>query len=62
MKKNYQSFNKTIALIYLAVIISTSQFIQAQVTYTFSFTGSVQTFVVPSCVNTITLDVRPAPG
>jgi hypothetical protein len=62
MKKNYQSFNKTIALIYLAVIISTSQFIQAQVTYTFSFTGSVQTFVVPSCVNTITLDVSGSQG
>jgi len=36
--------------------------INAQVTQTFSHTGSMQTFTVPSCVSTISLDVRGAEG
>jgi hypothetical protein len=36
--------------------------INAQTTFTYNFTGSVQTFTVPSCVSSITLDVRGAQG
>lgn len=37
-------------------------FCQAQTTQTFSYTGSVQTFVVPGCVNSVTIDVLGAKG
>lgn len=36
--------------------------INAQTTFTYNFTGSVQTFTVPSCVSSITVDVRGAQG
>ena len=34
----------------------------AQTTVTFNYTGSVQTFTVPSCVTSLTIDVRGAQG
>src|SRR5687767_11231981 len=41
----------------LAVFTST-----AQVTQTFSYTGSVQTYVVPSCADSIVVDISGAEG
>ena len=38
------------------------QFLTAQTTTTFNYTGSMQTFVVPPCVNSITVDMSGAEG
>ena len=40
----------------------TSSFAIAQTLQTFNFTGSMQTFTVPNCVSTVTVDARGAQG
>ena len=45
---------------FISILLNTGVF--AQTTQTFSYTGSVQTFTVPPCVGTITVDVRGAEG
>lgn len=61
MKKNYLQLIPI--LLVMACYFSQSGFrLHAQVVQTFSYTGAVQTFVVPSCVSTITLDVKGAQG
>lgn len=42
--------------------IFSSIFLQAQTTVTYNYTGSVQTFVVPACVTTITVDATGGKG
>jgi hypothetical protein len=53
MKKNLLSFF-TLAITSLSTL--------AQTTQTFNYTGDVQTFVIPSCVTSITFDVIAASG
>ena len=38
------------------------QFLTAQTTQTFNYTGSVQTFTVPSCVSSIVIQAKGAQG
>jgi gliding motility-associated-like protein len=46
----------------LALFLSFQGFISAQTTVTFNYTGAMQTWVVPPCVYTVTIDVRGAKG
>jgi len=55
MKKNLYNLFLFCALVFLSQI-------KAQSTQTFSFTGTVQTFTVPPCVGTLTVDVRGGEG
>ncbi len=50
------------SLLFFGLSVSLNQQAQAQVTQTLSFTGTVQTFVVPPCVSTITLELYGAQG
>lgn len=61
MKKNYQKVIP-ILVVMACYFSQNGNRLKAQVVQTFSYTGSVQTFVVPSCVSTITLDVKGAQG
>ncbi|HLG35876.1 MAG TPA: glycine-rich protein [Bacteroidia bacterium] len=51
---------KNLLLIFIFAFAGMSA--MAQTTQTFNYTGSVQTFVVPSCVTSITFDVTAASG
>src|SRR6266478_7882717 len=44
------------------LFIASAFFVQAQTTQTFTYTGSVQTFTVPLCVTSITIDAKGAQG
>jgi hypothetical protein len=57
MENNYIKRNFLIFL-----VSGISQFCLAQVTQTFAFTGSMQTFTVPNCVSSISLELRGAQG
>ncbi|HOZ87835.1 MAG TPA: glycine-rich protein, partial [Bacteroidia bacterium] len=62
MKQNYQKFFKIICMPILMIFIQTAA-IQAQtVTQIFNYTGSMQTFLVPPCVGSMTIDVKGASG
>ena len=57
MKKNYiQLFLTVLAFLFVGTRLT------SQVTQTYSYTGSLQTFVVPSCVSQITIDMAGASG
>jgi hypothetical protein len=61
MKRQHLIFNKTITVIFtLSIILSTS--LLSQTVVTMPYTGGVQTFTVPSCVTSITVDARGAQG
>ncbi|CAN5207533.1 hypothetical protein BH09BAC5_BH09BAC5_16300 [soil metagenome] len=53
MRKNYLLVGCALAAFSLA---------QAQTTVNFNYTGSVQTFVVPACVNSVTITTKGAQG
>jgi len=57
-------FNFFRAVIFCVPFAGSPVFMQAQTAtaVTFSFTGATQTFVVPSCVSTISVDIRGAQG
>lgn len=58
--KNYPRFRKACYL--LSLLSAPACYINAQIAQTFTYTGSMETFTVPSCVNTITVDVKGAQG
>ena len=61
MKKQHLIFNKTITVIFtLSIIFSKS--LLSQTVVTMPYTGGVQTFTVPSCVTSITVDAKGAQG
>lgn len=61
MNKNYKNWGRAVMFGLAAVL--TGQTAQSQVTVqTFSYTGSIQTFTVPSCVTSISMAVRGAQG
>jgi hypothetical protein len=60
MKKIYLNFTRWI-IASITVFISTC-FLNAQTVVTFPYTGAVQYFTVPSCVGTITVNVKGAQG
>ena len=61
MKLNYGKFNKK--LLALSLGLSLGSALQSQiVTQTYSFSGTQQTLTVPSCVSTISVDIRGAAG
>ncbi len=60
MRKKYSALKPV--LTGLSVLAMCLPALKAQTNQTFNFTGSVQTWVVPSCVSTITFDVRGAEG
>jgi hypothetical protein len=59
-KPNHNPMKKILPLIFISAITSLSTI--AQTTQTFNYTGSVQTFIIPSCVTSITFDVIAASG
>src|SRR6218665_1366269 len=60
MKKNYLNVTRGI-LTLVAVFISTC-FLKAQTVVAFPYTGAVQYFTVPTCVTSITVNVKGAQG
>ena len=58
MSLNFSSKCIPTIIIYLLWVFNSA----AQVTQTFTFTGAMQTFVVPPCVSTITVDVKGSQG
>ena len=63
MKKNYLKFKKILKLTGYLVILTSITRLKAQTfVQTFSYTGGTQTFVVPSCVSSLSLDVMGASG
>src|SRR3972149_5123328 len=48
--------------IFTLFLVSGFIFAQAQTTQTFNYTGSQQTFTVPPCVTSLTIDVKGAQG
>ena len=46
----------------IIVILVSVNFLTAQTTQTFNYTGSQQTFTIPSCVSSISVDLRAAEG
>src|SRR5687768_13317270 len=56
----FRSVNRHFLFIACSLLMAAG--FSAQVVQTFSFTGGTQTFVVPSCVTTITFDARGASG
>ncbi|MCC6372261.1 MAG: hypothetical protein IT236_14755, partial [Bacteroidia bacterium] len=59
MKKNYMKKNYLASLTAMSLLSLTSL---AQITQTFSYTGSTATFTVPSCVSQMSIDMRGAQG
>jgi hypothetical protein len=57
MKKNY--FKLILALV---AFVFSKLSLNSQITQTFSFTGSLQTFTVPSCVGQVSIDMAGAAG
>src|SRR4051812_26966308 len=57
MTANYKRYYSVLVLL----LLGSSKLISQTVT-NFFYTGSVQTFTVPACVGTITMDVRGAQG
>lgn len=60
MKKNYSNLPR-IALLFLSIFILIPTH-KAQIVQTFSYTGSVQTYSIVSCISTATLEVWGAQG
>ena len=52
--------NKYAVFVFICLFFMTAM--RAQVTQTFLYTGTTQSFVVPPCVSTISVDVRGAQG
>jgi len=65
MKRNLQKHTTSWNRVWVPIVLFTALFIpivKAQVTQTFTYTGGIQTFTVPSCVSTLTIDARGAQG
>ncbi len=62
MKKNYFTPKKVAKFFAIPAALLFSTGLQAQITQTYSYTGSIQTFTVPSCVSTVTIEARGAQG
>ncbi|MES2679965.1 MAG: T9SS type A sorting domain-containing protein [Bacteroidota bacterium] len=62
MKQNYTKFNMIIGTLMLMIFIQTGAFRAQTVTQIFNYTGSMQTFLVPPCVGSMTIDVKGASG
>lgn len=62
MKKKYLSFIRRAIGLVIAVFPLMPLTLKAQVIQTFSYTGSMQSFTVPSCVGAVTLEVWGAQG
>ena len=60
MKKNYSILK--CKLFFLLIFVFQNSKFYSQTVQNFSFTGSMQTFTVPSCVSTISVDLRGAQG
>ena len=58
MKKNYLLKMRLLIVVLITFIYS----VNGQITQTFTHTGAMQTFTVPSCVSTITVNLRSASG
>lgn len=62
MKKNYFTLKHLTFLLALTLLYSLKTRAQSVTTLTYSYTGSAQTFVVPSCVTSVTIDARGGSG
>ncbi|MCC6371031.1 MAG: T9SS type A sorting domain-containing protein [Bacteroidia bacterium] len=63
MKKNYlKKLGKRLMIAAVATFTSLNIEAQSITTFTFGYTGSMQSFTIPSCVNSVTLLTRGAQG
>lgn len=62
MKQNYTRFKKIVYLLALVLLAKTGPLEAQIVTQTFNYTGSMQSWVIPPCVGTMTIDVKGAAG